>query len=149
MAYAAPVVSAGSTARATAHSTAHSTTHSTASTDAGMAAPSGPWWRHPMMWLVVGGPSLVVVASFITLTLAIRHADPVVAHSNQSGTAHVSAEDAGVEDGTRTVAPAPGSGLAATRQAGQSAGDGADATDPALQPAMRARNHAATGGKEH
>ncbi len=145
MAYAAPVVSAGSTARATAHSAAHSTTP----TDAGMAAPSGPWWRHPMMWLVVGGPSLVVVASFITLTLAIRHADPVVAHGNQSGTAHVSAEDAGTEDGARSGAAAPGAGLAATRQTGQSAGDGSDVTDPALQPAMRARNHAATGGKEH
>ncbi len=31
-----------------------------------------------MMWLVVGGPALVVVASFITLSLAIRHPDPVL-----------------------------------------------------------------------
>ena len=33
--------------------------------------PSG--WREPMVWLVVGGPAAVVVASFITLALAIRH----------------------------------------------------------------------------
>jgi hypothetical protein len=36
------------------------------------------WWREPMMWLVIGGPLLVVVASFITLSLAIRHPDPVL-----------------------------------------------------------------------
>lgn len=30
------------------------------------------------MWLVVGGPSVVVVASFITLWLAIRTPDPVI-----------------------------------------------------------------------
>ena len=33
-------------------------------------------WREPMVWLVVGGPATVVVASFITLALAIRHPDP-------------------------------------------------------------------------
>ncbi len=36
------------------------------------------WWREPMMWLVLGGPALVVVASFATLTLAITHPDPVL-----------------------------------------------------------------------
>ncbi len=40
--------------------------------------PSGPWWRHPLMWLVVGGPAVVVVAGFATLWLAIRLPDPVV-----------------------------------------------------------------------
>lgn len=39
---------------------------------------AAPWWRTPMMWLVVGGPLLVVVASFITLSLAIGHPDPVL-----------------------------------------------------------------------
>lgn len=43
------------------------------------AAPtSGPWWRHPMMWLVVGGPLVVVVAAVITAVIAIRGADPVI-----------------------------------------------------------------------
>lgn len=31
------------------------------------------------MWLVVGGPAIVVVAGFVTLWLAIRNPDPVVA----------------------------------------------------------------------
>ncbi|MCV2422167.1 hypothetical protein [Paucibacter sp. DJ2R-2] len=39
--------------------------------------PAG-WWRTPMMWLVVGGPALVIVASFVTLSLAISHPDPVL-----------------------------------------------------------------------
>jgi len=37
-----------------------------------------PWWRHPMMWLVVGGPAVVVVAALITAGIAIRYADPVL-----------------------------------------------------------------------
>lgn len=38
-----------------------------------------PWWRVPMVWLVVGGPLAVVVASFATLAIAISHPDPVLA----------------------------------------------------------------------
>ncbi len=37
-----------------------------------------PWWRHGMMWLVLGGPAVVVVAAVITTVIAIRGADPVV-----------------------------------------------------------------------
>ncbi len=40
-------------------------------------ASSGPWWRVGMMWMVIGGPLIVVVASFATLTLAILNPDPV------------------------------------------------------------------------
>jgi hypothetical protein len=69
-----------------------------------------PWWRERMMWLVVGGPSVVVVASFATLALAIRFPDPVI------------------ESKTRLSA------------------DSAEEQGAALQPAVKARNHAATGG---
>lgn len=37
-----------------------------------------PWWREPMMWLVVGGPTVVVVAALITVVIAVRGADPVL-----------------------------------------------------------------------
>jgi hypothetical protein len=37
--------------------------------------PTLPWWRVPIVWLVVGGPALVVVASFVTLFLAVRGGD--------------------------------------------------------------------------
>lgn len=37
-----------------------------------------PWWRHPMVWLVIGGPAVVVVAAVATAVIAIRGADPVM-----------------------------------------------------------------------
>lgn len=37
-----------------------------------------PWWRTGFMWLVVGGPLAVIIASFITLYFAIKVPDPVV-----------------------------------------------------------------------
>lgn len=40
--------------------------------------PSVPWWRVPMVWLVLGGPFVVVVASFVTLAIALTHPDQVV-----------------------------------------------------------------------
>ena len=39
---------------------------------------SGPWWKFGHMWMVVGGPAVVVLASFITMYLAITRPDPVV-----------------------------------------------------------------------
>ncbi|MDM4765729.1 hypothetical protein [Pelomonas sp. SE-A7] len=69
-----------------------------------------PWWRERLMWLVVGGPAAVVIASFATLTLAMRHPDPVIE--------------------------------VASRPSADSEGDAA-----AMQPAVKARNHAATGGR--
>ena len=33
-------------------------------------------WREPMVWLVVSGPVAVILASIVTVTLAIRHPDP-------------------------------------------------------------------------
>jgi hypothetical protein len=40
--------------------------------------PPLPWWREPMVWLVVGGPAVVVVAAISTAVIAWRGADPVV-----------------------------------------------------------------------
>jgi hypothetical protein len=42
-------------------------------------ANSPPWYRLPIVWMVIGGPALVVVASFATLTLAIMNPDPIIA----------------------------------------------------------------------
>lgn len=39
---------------------------------------SKPWWRYPIVWMVVGGPAAVVVASLFTASLAIKHVDPVL-----------------------------------------------------------------------
>jgi hypothetical protein len=37
-----------------------------------------PWWRFGHVWLVISGPAIVVVASFITLYLAVKGMDPVL-----------------------------------------------------------------------
>lgn len=39
---------------------------------------SPPWWKFGHMWLVVGGPAVVVVASFVTLYLAIMSPNPIL-----------------------------------------------------------------------
>ena len=39
-----------------------------------------PWWQHRMMWLVLGGPALVVVAAIATAVIAVRGADTVLNH---------------------------------------------------------------------
>lgn len=63
-----------------------------------------PWWREPMLWLVLGGPLIVVVAAIGTAVIAWRGADPVVTDM-------------------------PAQVLSA---------------DPSTEPAVKARNHAAT-----
>ena len=80
-----------------------------------VATTSAPAWREPMVWLVVGGPASVVVASFFTLALAIMHPDPPL---ELHATTQQAADD---------VEPAD---LHAR------SGD---------MPALTARNHAATG----
>ena len=37
-----------------------------------------PWWKFGHVWMVFALPAVVVVASFITLYLAIKIPDPVV-----------------------------------------------------------------------
>jgi len=39
---------------------------------------SKPWWKYGYVWLVIGGPLVVVIASFITLYLAITRPDAVI-----------------------------------------------------------------------
>ena len=47
-------------------------------TDASSLPPSPPWWRYPLVWLVISGPAVVVVAGIITAWIAVRSQDPVV-----------------------------------------------------------------------
>lgn len=42
------------------------------------ASPSKPWWRVPMVWLVISGPAIIVVAGFTTLGIALQNPDPVL-----------------------------------------------------------------------
>ena len=58
----------------------------TARTTPAPAAPGSawtppPWWRVGMVWLVVGGPAVVVVASLGTAVVAYRGADEVLVNT--------------------------------------------------------------------
>ncbi len=77
-----------------------------------------PWWTFGHVWLVIAGPAIVVVASFVTLYLAITIPDPVDPAYNIQSQAHGPAD--------RVVQP-----------------DADSAANAAL--AMQARNHAAAG----
>ena len=37
-----------------------------------------PWWRVGMVWLVVGGPLIVVIASLVTTGIAVYGAEEVL-----------------------------------------------------------------------
>lgn len=87
------------------------------------AATPRPWWREPMMWLVLGGPLLVVVAGIVTFVLAVRMPDPVIADDYYKRGLEIN----------KTLAEQQ-------RQA-----EAAQAAVPeALRPALQARNHSAT-----
>lgn len=39
---------------------------------------TGPWWKFGYVWLIVAGPTIVVMACFVTLYLAVTQPDPLV-----------------------------------------------------------------------
>ena len=41
-------------------------------------APEAPWYRHPLVWLVIGLPASAIVAGLVTLAIAITYADSTV-----------------------------------------------------------------------
>ena len=43
-----------------------------------VSAPAVPWWKVPHMWMVVGGPLLVIVAGLATFAIAVKYPDPVL-----------------------------------------------------------------------
>lgn len=48
---------------------------------AGTAPVAAPWWRVGMVWLVLGGPAVVVVASIGTAVVAYVGADEVLVNT--------------------------------------------------------------------
>lgn len=79
--------------------------------------PTAPWWKFGHVWLVIAGPAVVVVASFITLYLAVTRPDPLV-----------------TEDYYRK-------GIEINKTLRD------DADIASMAPALQARNHAQTGLK--
>lgn len=77
-----------------------------------------PWWKFGHVWMVFAGPAIVVVASFITLYLAVTRPDPVISEDYYQ------------------------KGIDINKTLGNAANA---ANDASLAPALQARNHAATG----
>jgi hypothetical protein len=76
---------------------------------------AAPWWKFGYVWMVFAGPGVVIIASFITLYLAVTRPDPVIAEDYyQQGL-----------DINKTV--------------------DTQGNTASLAPAMLARNHAQTG----
>lgn len=42
-----------------------------------------PWWKFGYVWLIVAGPAIVVVASFVTFYLAVTRPDSVVTEDDE------------------------------------------------------------------
>ncbi len=38
-----------------------------------------PWWKFPLVWMVIAGPAVVILAGIATVWIAVRTPDPVVA----------------------------------------------------------------------
>lgn len=43
------------------------------------------WWNFGYVWLVISGPLLVIIASFITLYIAMNNPDPVIDNYYRKG----------------------------------------------------------------
>lgn len=50
-----------------------------------------PWYRLPIVWMVIGGPAAVVVAGFATLAIAIQNPDPVLSLPQATSSAELPA----------------------------------------------------------
>lgn len=56
------------------------------------AEPVMPWWRIGMVWLVIGGPLTVVVASLVTAAVAVSGAEEVLTRPTQGSSAEEAAQ---------------------------------------------------------
>jgi uncharacterized protein len=52
---------------------------------------SPPWYRLPIVWMVIGGPAAVVVAGFATLAIALANPDPVISTPKATSSAELPA----------------------------------------------------------
>jgi hypothetical protein len=64
-----------------------------------------PWWRIGMVWLVVGGPLAVVVASFITLAIAVSGAEEVLTQPTRVNSADDAARLPAVQGRNHAATP--------------------------------------------
>jgi hypothetical protein len=74
------------------------------------AAPSPqapPWWRVGFVWLVVGGPLAVVVASLVTVAIAVSGAEEVLTAPSPTPSASNAATVPAVQGRNHAATPKP------------------------------------------
>ncbi|MEL7023986.1 MAG: hypothetical protein AAGL69_09590 [Pseudomonadota bacterium] len=49
-----------------------------------------PWYRFPMVWLVVAIPALTVLGCIVTISIALSHPDPIIGKTLRQAQAEVS-----------------------------------------------------------
>jgi hypothetical protein len=81
-----------------------------------------PWYHYGHAWLVFGGPAAVVVASLITVYIAVMERDPMVDENYYQNGININATLAAEAENAKSIKERN-----------------------ALAPAVKARNHAATG----
>ncbi len=68
-----------------------------------------PWWRVGFVWLVFGGPAVVVVAALITVAIAVSGAEEVLTAAPQHPTAAEAATLPAVQGRNHAATPKPAS----------------------------------------
>ncbi|MEL7310318.1 MAG: hypothetical protein AAFN07_02295 [Pseudomonadota bacterium] len=48
-----------------------------------------PWYRFPMLWLVVSIPTLTVLGCVVTITIALSNPDPIIGKTLRQSQAEV------------------------------------------------------------
>lgn len=85
------------------------------------------WWHHGYAWLAFGGPAIVVIASLITVYIAVSNHDPVIDEDYYQKGININKTLANQSSDAKAEKPL------------------SPAEKNALAPAVLARNHAATG----
>lgn len=67
------------------------------------SAGNPPWWKLPIVWMVIAGPACVVVASLFTVGIAIKHVDPVL--DTSKGHVRSSVEEPAVQARNHAASP--------------------------------------------
>ncbi len=65
-----------------------------------------PWWKEPIMWLVVGGPLTAVIAGLTTVYIAVSNPDPVLDRTEAGSANMVPAHQARNHAASPSVKPA-------------------------------------------
>ena len=74
----------------------------TTQTEHSSQPPSAPWYKHPLVWLVISGPAIVVLAAFYSAYIAYSGADLLVQDQREATRAHA------LEDVSADAATHPG-----------------------------------------